>query len=86
MPSKSSQVKLKVISGASPGKLKPNAPKYLAEHTLIAGVTWNDLKAQGAMDDDFEDHDWYDDLNDDDLDLLDALREAQFYQGDNNIL
>ena len=49
-------------------------------------MRWYALKELGAMEDDYDEQDWYDDLNDDEMDLLEALREAQHNQGDNQTL
>ena len=57
---------------------KSRAPKYLQESTLVSDqLTWNDLKHKGAMDDDFSDYSWYNEMSTETLYLFDALRQEQ---------
>jgi len=37
-------------------------------------MTWNDLKHKGAMDDDYSDTSWYNEMSTETLYLFDALR------------
>ena len=53
--------------------------------TLIAGMTWNDLK-ESAMTDDYHLQDWYANLKPEEMELLEALRTAQANQGNMDTL
>ena len=82
-------MQIRVTAGATPArtanKRDPNLPKYLADFTLIAGTTWNDLK-ESAMTDDYQQQDWYANLNPEEVELLEALRLAQTNQGNMDTL
>jgi hypothetical protein len=49
-------------------------------------MTWNDLKHKGAMDDDYSDTSWYNEMSTETLYLFDALRQEQLRQGNSVFL
>ena len=68
-------------------KFKHRRPKtiQLSDETVVAGVQWRSLKHQ-AMASHYKQKSWYKNLNSEELHLLEALRTAQYNQGNLNDL
>ena len=58
----------------------PRTVKKLSDKVTLAGTNWKELKAK-AMADDYQKQEWYTQLRDRELQLLEALRAAQKEQG-----
>ena len=56
-------------------------PTKISDETIIGGTSWNVLKTK-AMQDDYDKQEWFKQLDEDEKDQVDILREVQKEQGD----